>query len=210
MPGSGVKTAEDIRRENELEAAKKAEAEKKRQQALSPKPRPVANSQSPEDEKLSPTNFTAKGPAPALKSLVEAYIAQFKDKKFYKEPIADPTKGACVLTFETTAQATEFFDTQAKSGMKFLCQEEGKGFDGLNFFSCGDKKLYKGSVQQIMDALNESLAAANTPEQKQIISDGLETFKQATSHATKRFRDALPPREAPVTAPSPSPVPKTR
>lgn len=200
MPWLGKKTAEDIKREALLEAAKRAEADKKRQQASS-----VVG---PEDETFSPMSFTAKGPAPILKPLVKAYVDQFKNEKWYKEPISAPTNGSCVLTFETTAQAIGFFDTQAKSGMKFLCHEEGKGFDGLNFFSCGDTKLYQGSVEEIKQALKDSLAGAATPELKQMISDGLKTFEQATSHATKRFRDALPQREEPATAPTPTPLSK--
>ncbi len=203
MPGP-VMTEEELKKQNalEAEAAKKAEAAK--QQALLVS----------EDETLSPANFVAKGPAPVLKSLVQAYIDEFKNEKFYKEPISDPTKGACVLTFGTKELATVFFEKQANSGLTFLCQEEGKGFDGHNFFACGDKNLYQGSVQEIMEALSASLAAAEeNSELKNTISEGLELFKRATSsHPTKRFRDALPQKEeapaAPSTPPSPSPFQK--
>ena len=64
-----------------------------------------------------------------------------------------------VLVFRSMAEAQDFFKSMAKENVKFLCSEEGKGYDGHNFFSCGDGKLYEGSLQHIMQELQQAVDA---------------------------------------------------
>ena len=157
---------------------------------------------------LSPVTFSAKGPL-----LVDAYKECFgKDiikYPFYTEPRPDPNSGACLFIFESEQQAADFFTTQAKNGCQFLCQEEGKGFNGVNFYSYGDTKCYQGSVEQITKDLTDALDAETDPKKKTTIKAGLEQFKRLTNPASA-FRDVLAASESDVFPPAPPPSPRSK
>lgn len=161
----------------------------------------------PASLRLSPVTYSAKG-----QSLVDAYKEFFgKDiikYPFYKEPSPDPKSGACLFIFESETQAADFFNTQAKNGCQFLCQEEGKGFNGVNFYSCGDTICYQGSVEQIIKDLTDAIKAESDSTKKAIIEVGLAQFKRITNPAPA-FRDVLAASGTFSAPPAPPPSPST-
>lgn len=120
----------------------------------------------------------------------DAYLllADYK-KQFNKDPISKPD-GSHVFEFESKEQAATFFGEQAGAKRKFLCMEEGKGVDGHNFFSCGDGKLYQGSIREIMAELQKTSSAEPS---NLLVQEGLKYLSSHFSSSTpsQEFRGAV-------------------
>ena len=109
------------------------------------------------------------------------YIKQYPDK-----PIKDNA-----LSFPTKDDAIAFFTTQALSEppREFLCAEidQSGTKTGFNVFSCGNKKLYQGSLSDIHNQLKADLAQ-NPDDAK--TKQGLETITRFIN-PTLGFRTSL-------------------
>ena len=108
----------------------------------------------------------------------------------YKKKYPDRLVRNNVLTFATKEDAVNFLTSQATSEppRKFLATEidqNGKP-TGMNMFSCGNKKLYQGSLNDIQDQLKAEL--------KQ--SPGDINVKQGLDHITRLIGSAHGYREA--------------
>ncbi|KTD59007.1 hypothetical protein [Legionella shakespearei] len=136
------------------------------------------------------------------KSDWEKIIEDYK-KKYPDEPVKDN-----VLVFPTREDAINFFQQQASANppRKFLGTEidaSGKP-TGFNVFSCGDGKLYQGSLNEIQDQLKEAQKAKpddpNIKEGLAIIARALNPAQDFRA-ALKETKDADEPQQS--TAPNP-------
>ena len=202
------KLAAEIKKANELKQLQEKLLEEKKSDDLALQAqlkikRPVDNAEETEDE-----GFKVKLVSGGIDALLLAYKNEFK-----KEPERRPD-GSCVYVFESMEEATIFFTEVAAQKQKFFCIEEGKGFSGHNFFSCGDGALYTGSLQDIIAGLKQSIEKDAT---NHLAKDGLALvtsyLPKAFANPTLEYRDSLgekrkKPLEEKYDSPSPKPIPR--
>lgn len=109
------------------------------------------------------------------------YVKLYPDRPIQKD----------VLTFDSQKEATDFFTTQATSEppQKFLASyvdQNGK-LTGQNLFSCGNKKLYEGTFQEIQEQLKADLK--QKPDDLNL-QQGLEQITRLINPAVE-YRSAL-------------------
>lgn len=163
----------------ELKEFNRKEEEKRRLAAELNAPLNVPVNAAHDDEVSSDsekTAYNAQVVGPDVNALLDDYKTQFN-----KEPIPKPD-GSHVLVFDSEEQAATFFKEQATTKRKFLCMEEGKGVDGDNFFSCGDGKLYEGSISKIIEDLQHVVS----------VEPDNELVKEGLSFLSNRFPSANP------------------
>jgi hypothetical protein len=165
---------------------------------------------------------TAKEPSPILETTPvykgKAILKEDENSplfKAYKErfPKRPPPEkrddSSYLFSFNSQEEATQFFDDMAKANNKFLCQEEGKGFDGHNFFACGDGKLYQGSLQDIKTGLEKSIA--NDPTNN-AAKEGIEYISSLLPkpNPATAYRGVLEDEKAKQQTEAPSPAPRPK
>ncbi|ARG97955.1 hypothetical protein [Legionella micdadei] len=162
--------------QEEQEAQRLVEEEKKRAiEAKAAQEEEEAKKKSPETEK-TPEHIayrvfehldekTKKEWKKDTDDLIGDYKKQFPDREI-------DAKGT--LVFHSQEEMMKFFTDQAQQGRKFLCAEvdaSGKP-TGQYQFSCGDGKLYSGSLEQIQAAMMKNQSTAS-PENQKLLSAGL-------------------------------------
>jgi hypothetical protein len=109
----------------------------------------------------------------------------------YKKKYPDQSVKDNVLTFTSLDEATKFFKDQATANppRKFFMEEidENGKPTGLNFFSCGNGKMYQGTLNEIQDQLKADQRA--NPDDPNI-QEGLGDIARALNPA-RDFRAAL-------------------
>lgn len=174
------KQAEELRLSNERVRNELLENERRMQRQR--------QSQGEENEvEKEEKQFKVQAQKPSnLSPLVEAYRQKFEGK----EP--QIINGALVFTFASEEEAKAFFSGRAKAPNcdEFLVTEFNKGFEGVNYFSCGDGHFYEGSLKEIYAALEKEIAKdANNQKAR----DGLETIASymAELKVTETKKDTL-------------------
>jgi hypothetical protein len=148
------------------------------------------------ETKPQPSSFTIPKPKPGdsdhWKLILADFIQQFGE---------EAQKGN-TLVFPSKESAIAFFTAQAEQGREFLSQEVGHdgALTGFNLLSCGDGKLYKGTLQEIQ---NELLTAQTADPSNEKIAKGLTMVQQMLSiqNQTSQYRNQLKQQTEPGQAP---------
>lgn len=104
------------------------------------------------------------------KQILEHYKKKFPDAK----PLKDGT-----LAFATHKDAQMFFADMAANGLEFLATRVENGIrQDDHFFSCGDSKIYEGTLAQIAEQLQTALKTEASPDIQAKLHSGLEHIKK--------------------------------
>lgn len=128
--------------------------------------------------------------------LVNEYL-----KKYKKQFDLDEEESKKGLVFSSREDAVQFFTNMATQGLLFLLAEykENKP-TGFFLYSCGDGKLYQGSLRDIKKEL-EQVIKQSPSEHKKEITDGLAMINQLISptHSMRaEVKNVRENEEAPV------------
>jgi hypothetical protein len=184
--------AKALAKQTELNNRRRAEeADEELESTRSASPTPLSYT-------LASTTPTSHGNIPPdILRIIKAY-----EEHYGKNPEQNK-EGQYIFIFNTLEDARGFFKTQASQNLSFMMVEAGKGFSGHNFFSCGDGRLYEGSLNNIKAGLVSALKETpNNPKTQ----EGLQRI------TTYLAREALNEHRTPEPTPSPqaaTPCPTT-
>lgn len=105
-------------------------------------------------------------------------------------------KGEAVLSFNTPEESRQFFGNLAQEGHRFLAVQvtmdsQNKITPTGNYkYSCGDKKLYSGTRDEIISQLKDSIQNSQGVERK-LAQNGLSHFKQITMPSAVAYREQM-------------------
>ena len=158
-----MSTKEELRKQQEEDRINQAALEREIAQAEEQEKRNKLNAQSAQIDRLKPLPDLQKPVQLQLSGDDKDWqkiLSAFKEK-YPETPVENNT-----LSFPTKDDAINFFTAQATATppAKFLCKEidaDGKP-TGFNVFSCGNSKLYQGSLQEIHEQLTADQKA--TPD----------------------------------------------
>lgn len=157
----------------------------------------------------SPLSYTLTSTTPTSHSNIPPEILRIIKayETLYGKKPEQNKEGQHVFSFNTLQDARSFFKTQASQNLSFMMVEAGKGFSGHNFFSCGDGRLYEGSLNDIKAGLESALKETQNNPKTQEGLQRIKTYLAREALNVHRNPEPTPGPQAPTPCPT---TPKPR
>ena len=195
--------------ERNRRAAAEAEEEQKRklaaQQGNGTTPHAQDDVNSTRSTSPTPCTYTVAPTAPISHGNIPPEILRIIKayEELYGKKPEQNKEGQHIFSFNTLDDARSFFQTQASQKLSFMMIEVGKGFSGHNFFSCGDGRLYEGSLNNIQAGLESTLKEDPNNSKTQ---EGLQRIKTYIAKDVLNQHRTTPEPTPPQAAPTPCPT----